>query len=154
MESFLSVAGIAIAVRTEGEPQWTWEEPVSRFLVPPLSRPDVELQVIVGSPQPRDASSLAMFDSDAVWRLYREGHGFRIECTSEAFGDAPYKTAIFDGTFTRGTIHLAPHVAHLNPLDYPLDEVLIANLLVCGMSSSSDLPRGRTKIRSRNSMVQ
>ena len=40
MESFLSVAGIAIAVRTEGEPQWTWEEPVSRFLVrhPKLSR--------------------------------------------------------------------------------------------------------------------
>lgn len=129
MDSFLSVAGITIAVRSGGEPQWTWEEPVSRFLVPAVSDPDVSLQVVIGSPEPRDATASAIFDSDAVWRLYRERDGFRIECTSEAFGDAPYKTAIFDESFTRGTIHLAPHVAHLNPLDYPLDEVLIANLL-------------------------
>lgn len=128
VSSFLSVAGMTIAVRSEGEPQWTWEEPVSRFLVPDVAAPEVDLQVIVGAPPPRIATE-HLFDSDSVWRLYREGAGFRIECSSEAFGDAPYKTAIFDETFTRGTIHLAPHAAHLNPLDYPLDEVLVANLL-------------------------
>lgn len=128
MDSFLSVAGITIAVRGREGARWTWEEPVSRFLVPAVAAPDVELNVVAGSPG-RRVVELPLFDSDAVWRLYREGAQFRIECSSEAFGDGPYKTAIFDETFTRGTIFMEPHVAHLNPLDYPLDEVLIANLL-------------------------
>jgi hypothetical protein len=126
-ESFLSVAGITIAVRGGG---WAWEEPMARFVVPRVEAPEVDLTVRVGSPRRLDDSTTRLlFDSDAVWRLYREGAGFRIECTSEAFGEAPYKTAIFDETFTRGTIFMAPHVASLNPLDYPLDEVLVANLL-------------------------
>jgi hypothetical protein len=125
VDSFLSVAGITIAVRGR---QSTWVEPMSRFLVSPVDAPDVDLNVVVGSPSRRVVSE-ALFDSDSVWRLYREGDRFRIECRSEAFGDAPYKTAIFDETFTRGTIFMEPHVADLNPLDYPLDEVLIANLL-------------------------
>ena len=126
MDSFLSVAGITIAVRSEGDVRW--EEPVSRFLVPSPANPDVDLRVVVGSPDRRVVEE-ALFDSDSVWRLYREGSGFRIECRSEAFGEVPYKTAIFDETFTRGTIFMEPHVAHLNPLDYPLDEVMVANLL-------------------------
>lgn len=125
MESFLSVAGITIAVRG-GE--WRWEDPVARFLVPAMAAPDVELEVVVGSPGRRVVEE-PLFDSDAVWRLYRENGGFRIECSSAAFGEGPYKTAVFDETFTRGTIYVEPHVAQLNPLDYPLDEVLIANLL-------------------------
>lgn len=125
MDSFLAVAGITIAVRGwEG----AWEEPMARFLVPRVDAPDVELHVVVESPGRRVVEE-ALFDSDSVWRLYREGAGYRIECRSEAFGEGPYKTAIFDETFTRGTIHMEPHVAHLNPLDYPLDEVLLANLL-------------------------
>lgn len=125
MDSFLSVAGITIAVRGwEG----AWEEPVSRFLVPPVATPDVELGVVAGSPGRRVVEE-ALFDSDSVWRLYRESTGYRIECRSEAFGEGPYKTAIFDGTFTRGTVYMEPHAGRLNPLDYPLDEVLVANLL-------------------------
>ncbi|HVG25659.1 MAG TPA: hypothetical protein VND45_15990, partial [Thermoanaerobaculia bacterium] len=73
-----------------------------------------------------------IFDSGAVWQLFRDDGGFRIECRSAAFGDAPYKTAYLNDDFTRGTIELAAEVAHLNPLDYPLDEVLIANLLARG----------------------
>jgi len=125
VDSFLSVAGIAIAVRGH---ESTWDEPISRFLVPAVDSPDVDLNVVVGSPSRRVAQA-PLFDSDSVWRLYRDGAHYRIECRSEAFGDAPYKTAIFDETFTRGTIFMEPHVAHLNPLDYPLDEVLVANLL-------------------------
>ncbi|MGZ8711411.1 MAG: hypothetical protein ACXW28_14415 [Thermoanaerobaculia bacterium] len=129
MESFLSVAGITIGVRGDGRARWTWEEPMSRFLVPPVAQPEVDLSVRLGSPRRLDDSTTPLFDSHSVWRLYRESAGFRIECRSEAFGDDPYKTAILDETFTRGTIFMQPHVAHLNPLDYPLDEVLVANLL-------------------------
>ncbi len=128
VDSFLSVGGITIAVRGPVKGGWAWEEPIARFLVPRVEVPDVDLSVVVESPSRRVVEE-ALFDSDAVWRLYREPTGFRIECTSEAFGDAPYKTVIVDESFTRGTIFLEPRVAHLNPLEYPLDEVLISNLL-------------------------
>lgn len=132
-QSWLSVANITIAVRCEDDRlQWSWEEPVSRFLVSPRT-PDLALDIHVGeSPSmdsdPREEAPPA-FDSGAVWQLFREADGYRIECTSESFGEGPYKTARFDESFTRGTITMQPHVAHLNPLDYPLDEVLIANML-------------------------
>jgi len=129
-ESWLSIANLTIAVRCEDDRlQWTWEEPVSRFLVD--ARPaDVELTVAVDDSTTGrlDVSSPA-FDSGAVWTLFREPGGYRLDFHSETFGAAPYKTARFDETFTRGTILMQPHVAHLNPLDYPLDEVLMANLL-------------------------
>lgn len=129
MDSFLSLGGITIAVRGEDGARWTWEEPMSRFLVPPVDAPEVELSAVVGSPPGDRVAGEPLFESDAVWRLYRDGGRFRIECRSPAFGEGPYKTAILDETFTRGTIFVQPHVADLNPLDYPLDEVLVANLL-------------------------
>jgi hypothetical protein len=124
-DSFLSIAGINIAIH-DPEPGWSWHEPVSRFLVPPCT-PEVVLNA--GRASARPPGGALLFDSGAVWRLYREENGYRIDCTSEIFGNDPYKTAFFNEDFTRGTIHLTPAVEHLNPLDYPLDEVLIANLL-------------------------
>lgn len=127
-DAFLSIAGLTIAVRSaDGEARWTWDEPVSRFLVDP--RPaDVVINVERASARslPRPEGR-ATFDSGAVWKLHRHDGGYRIDCTSEAFGAEPYKTAFFDDSFTRGTIHM--RVPGLNPLDYPLDEVLVANLL-------------------------
>ncbi|HEX2834844.1 MAG TPA: hypothetical protein VHW00_17660 [Thermoanaerobaculia bacterium] len=113
-------------VADDARASWRWEEPISRFLVDAADA-DVELDVRIGIP-PFPSGSL-LFDSGAVWSLFRKESGYRIECRSEAFGDAPYKAATFDDTFTRGTIHLRDDVASLNPLDYPLDEVLLANLL-------------------------
>ncbi|HEX6087630.1 MAG TPA: hypothetical protein VF266_24070 [Thermoanaerobaculia bacterium] len=130
-ESYLSIGGITLAIH-DPDPQWTWEEPVSRFLVPPQPA-EVVLHVGRASArEPRRAEARPTFDSGAVWKLFREKDGYRIECRSESFGDAPYKTATFNEDFTRGTIELLPQLAHLNPLEYPLDEVLIANLLARG----------------------
>lgn len=129
-ESWLSIADLTIAVRCDDDRlQWTWEEPVSRFLVSERAS-DVDLTVAVDDSTTGrlDVSSPA-FDSGAVWQLFREPDGYRLDFHSEVFGDAPYKSARFDETFTRGTIRMQPHVATLNPLDYPLDEVLMANLL-------------------------
>lgn len=123
---FLRIAAITIAVRRDDDRvTWRWQEPISRFLIDP-AEPEVTLSVTATLPPP--ATAPVAFDSHAVWRLYADN---RIECRSESFGDAPYKTAIFNDDFTRGTIHIRPDVAPLalHPLDYPLDEVLIANLL-------------------------
>ncbi|HYC87733.1 MAG TPA: hypothetical protein VEO54_00855 [Thermoanaerobaculia bacterium] len=127
-ESYLSIGGITFAIH-DPDPQWTWDDPVSRFLVAPT---DAEIVLNVGRASARPPGGSLVFDSGAVWRLFREEHGYRIECRSEAFGPDPYKTATFNEDFTRGTIEMLPQLAHLNPLEYPLDEVLISNLLARG----------------------
>lgn len=127
-DACLSIAGLTIAVRgADGGASWTWQEPVSRFLVAPAPPRHIDVEIDVRRGSPPSSPGALVFDSGSVWKLYRDGAGYRIECTSEAFGAEPYKTAVFDDSFTRGTIFL--RVADLNPLDYPLDEVLIANLL-------------------------
>lgn len=126
---FLQVGGITIALRAANGIRWQWGDASERFLVDPQEA-DVELDaVILDSPLP--PAGPLLFDSGAVWRMFRDGDGYRIECFSDALGDGPYKVARFDADFRRGTIFLQPNTAALglNPLDYPLDEVLIANLL-------------------------
>jgi hypothetical protein len=127
VHSSLSVAGVGISLRGGDGVQWTIEEPMTRFLAP-LDRPEVEISVRIGAPPPMAAPQL-LFDSGAVWRLYRDNQQYRIECRSESFGTEPYKIAIFDASFTVGSIFMSEHVAGMNPLDYPLDEVLLSNLL-------------------------
>lgn len=125
---FLRVAGITIAIRCEDERVLCeWSGATRRFLVPPAT-PDVDLTLrAVDSIEPSNGE--VVFDSGAVWRMLRDGDGFRIECTSDAFEHNPYKIATFNADFTRGEILLSPPVLHLSPLDYPLDEVLVAQLL-------------------------
>jgi hypothetical protein len=127
-ESYLSIGGITFAIH-DPDPQWTWDDPVSRFLVDPTP---AEIVLNVGRASARPPRGSLVFDSGAVWRMFREDAGYRIECRSEAFGAEPYKTATFNEDFTRGTIEMLPQLAHLNPLEYPLDEVLISNLLARG----------------------
>ena len=127
-DSFLQVGGITIALRCADERiRCEWSDPVRRFLVDPVT-PDVELEVR-RAPAPLPGGGALIFDSDAVWRLMRDGDVYRVECRSPFFGDEPYKVAIFDPSFTRGTILLRDDLDLIHPLEYPLDEVLIANLL-------------------------
>lgn len=128
MDHFLRIGGITVALRCDARAQCTWDDPFRRFLLPEAAAPDLDLRVEVVSTIP-DAPGELLFDSDSVWRMLHTSDGLRFECRSETFGDAPYKVALIDEDFRRGTIFLRDDVAHLNPLDYPLDEVLIAHLL-------------------------
>ena len=131
MDSFLRVGGITIALRCcDDRILCEWKDPIRRFLIPPTT-PEIEIDVRLGMPE-GDAARDVLFDSEGVWCMLRDGAGYRIECRSVAFGEEPYKVARFDDSFTRGTIFLRDDVAHLHPLDYPLDEVLISNLLARG----------------------
>ncbi|HYO77187.1 MAG TPA: hypothetical protein VE010_12045 [Thermoanaerobaculia bacterium] len=128
MDHFLGIGGLTIAVRCADERvRCEWVDPVRRFLTTPAT-PDLDLSVgILDSPVPDTGE--VVFESEAVWRMLRDGDSYRIECRSEAFGDTPYKIATFDAAFTRGTVLMREDVAELNPLDYPLDEVMVANML-------------------------
>lgn len=126
---FLRIARMTIALRCD-DPRlaWEWSGASSRFLVPPATA-DVELDVRAEDTIPPADLRDLVFDSGAVWRLFRDGAGFRIECHSHVFPSNPYKAATFDASFTRGTIVMSEGARHLNPLDYPLDEVLVSHLL-------------------------
>ena len=76
-----------------------------------------------------------IFESGSLWQLYRDNgnHVFRM---SFAGSEVPYKVARFNLDFSRGEVSLnteywkadEPH----DPLGYPLDELLIINLLANG----------------------
>jgi hypothetical protein len=80
-----------------------------------------------------DDGGEVVFDSRGVWILKRTGPDSVFRCTSEAFGNEPYKTARFDPEFRRGTIVMNGQYFRsdvpINPLEYPLDELLVTNLL-------------------------
>ena len=129
-DHFLQIGGITIALRcTDDRVRWQWSHSVQRFLVSPQES-EVELRVGVLDSSMTAAGDL-IFDSGAVWRMYREEAGYRIECHSEVFEPGPYKVARFDPSFTRGVILIRPDILSLDlaPLDYPLDELLLVNLL-------------------------
>src|SRR5215469_10591310 len=76
------------------------------------------------------------FDSGSVWRLYQQNSNHLFRFTSPAFGTLPYKQACFSSDFTSGDIVLhRDYFDHRQPVDaleYPLDELLMMNLLTLG----------------------
>ncbi len=129
-DHFLQIGGITIALRcTDDRVRWQWSPATHRFLISP-QHADVEIEVgVLDSAFPTGGE--LVFDSGAVWRMYRDGDGYRIECYSDSFEAGPYKVARFDSSFTRGEIRIRPDILPLQlaPIDYPLDELLMVNLL-------------------------
>jgi hypothetical protein len=109
----------------------------SFFLVPQGNtvEPDVTTHV-QRAPQLSEPSGDMLFDSGGTWRMYRESDGFVFSFVSTALGMAPYRLAQFDTSFTRGTISVngacIPNSAAIAPLEYPLDELMMINLLARG----------------------
>jgi hypothetical protein len=109
-------------------------EPISRFLVPD-GRTDSTIRV-AWAPSLADPDGEKLFDSGLVWRLYRQHDDFIFSFVSPALGAAPYRLARFNASFSSGQIWLNRAClrtgAVLRPLDYPLDELLMINLLARG----------------------
>jgi hypothetical protein len=129
-ESFFRIAEITIAVRCD-DPRVAprFEGAITQFIVGGHA-PDVELDVIFLDhyEPPRGAM---LFDSGGVWRMYAEDDGVRIECQTDVIGPDPYKVTTFNSDFTRGTIRVSLTRPY-DPIEYPLDELLVANLLARG----------------------
>ncbi len=74
-----------------------------------------------------------VFDSGALWQLHRRNGSYLYSFTSSAIGSVPYKVASFDSSFTSGELYLHhPYFESkpaLYPLEYPLDELWMVNLL-------------------------
>jgi hypothetical protein len=124
VSSLLRIGGVTIAV----DPPVVFPEPLARFAVRDTTAP-ADLRVSVAAMEryepPRGE---LLFDSGEVWRLYDDdGGALRIECRSEMFGGEPYKIARVDRAITR--CEILTRQPSLQPLEFPLDELLINALL-------------------------
>ena len=74
-----------------------------------------------------------MFDSGSVWKLYEDGGALLFDFESVALGFTPYKRLCIDRAFRRGLILLNRQCfadpAACNPLEYPLDELVVMHRL-------------------------
>jgi hypothetical protein len=124
------IADIDIGIRYAGESlRRPLSETVSRFAV---SSADPDVMITVDAmPDPLPPPGRLLFDSGAVWRAYDDDGGFRIDCSSDLFGDVPYKVAFLDRDLREGRILMRPDALtdSMHALDYPLDEVIVAHLL-------------------------
>src|SRR5262252_1034241 len=105
------------------------------FLVGDDSDPDVIVRVRWGELHDSVAGNKT-FDSGGVWRLYQQNSHYLFRFTSSAVGTIPYKQACFNEDFTSGDMVLhRDYFEHRQPVDvleYPLDELLMMNLLALG----------------------
>jgi hypothetical protein len=124
------IANIAISLRYADESlRRALPATVSRFAV---TEAHLDLMLTVDMmPDPLPSAGALLFDSGAVWCAYDDDGGYRIDCWSEVMGSLPYKVARFNREFTEGSILIRRDAVNesMHPLDYPLDEVIVAHLL-------------------------
>ncbi len=84
-----------------------------------------------------DISGEPLFDSGALWKLYFQEDQYHFSFISPLLGSQPYKLASFNRDFTCGHISMQRRTDRLDqnsdPLEYPLDELLILHLLSQGL---------------------
>jgi hypothetical protein len=74
-----------------------------------------------------------LFDSGSVWKVYEDGDGLTFDFASPAISPEPYKRLHVDREFRQGCVLLNqncfPDPATCNPLEYPLDELVVMHRL-------------------------
>jgi hypothetical protein len=118
MDRFFRIGGVTLGVRGS-DAEVT--DPLAKFVVAPT---DADIEVVarhVHEIEPPHGAQL--FDSSAVWRLYDDGDAHRIDCHSLLFGEMPYKSARVSRDLR--TVDVRVRVAGHDPLEFPLDELLV-----------------------------
>jgi hypothetical protein len=129
------IGGISLGVSsvTNG-PLLAADEQLADFLVHEHAC-DIELQASFSNGFAADPGEL-IFDSLGLWKLYRNAEGFCFHLTSSTVGQYPYKQVVVTPDFKSGRIELAREyfsaAEPVNPIEYPLDELLWIHRLSLG----------------------
>src|SRR6266536_3660602 len=96
-----------------------------------VSDHDADIEVAVRwNDQLETCAGPPVFDSGAVWKLFRQNDEFIFDFASDAVGPAPYKRMrTRDFASTKVTLNSSLLPEHAWPLEYPADELLITNYL-------------------------
>ena len=129
------IGGISLGLTSEPSgPLLIGDEALEDFLVD-RERCDVEFEVGFSDPIGAPHGQL-IFDSGGLWKLYRDAEGFCFRFATPHLGPTPYKQARVSDDFSCGRIELArqyfPAAKPVNPLEYPLDELLWIHRLAMG----------------------
>jgi hypothetical protein len=131
----VSIGDIRVAIISDEPDLWLQVPQVTqRFLV---QNDDADVIVRARWGELRNpAAGNQTFDAGVLWRLYQHNSNYLFRFTSPALGALPYKEASFDSDFTSGEVVLhREYFDHRQPVDaleYPLDELLLMNLLTRG----------------------
>jgi hypothetical protein len=129
---FLRIAEIAMGLTSDlmgTEIQLTGA--TQKFLIEDAV-PDIKIRILWDELR-EESQGREIFDSGSTWKLYNQGGSLLIRLRAPVFGSIPYKEALFSPDFSTGEIRLhRPFYSPgqpLDPLEYPLDELLITNYL-------------------------
>lgn len=133
-EARIQIANITLGVAAASCPD-IGLDPDMAFFSRPDASPDLSVVASLHNLDGKERGE-KVFDSGGVWRLYREKDTYRFHCLAAAFGDVPYKIACITRDFSRGEVYLQRSFYEarrsIYPLEYPLDELFILNLLARG----------------------
>jgi hypothetical protein len=136
MECRFSIADICISIESP-DPDLALAAMRDRQDFAALDRPPDAIISSDWSDSLEEISGVPIFDSGALWKLYFHNNQFHFIFTSPLLGSQPYKIASFNQNFTRGHIAINRNCfssdQNLDPLEYPLDELLILHLLSPGL---------------------
>src|SRR3989475_11859333 len=131
----LRIADLTIALTSEDPTLAVPPEGAMRRFLVEDGEPDLRLEARWGKLEVV-SSGEHLFDSGGLWRLVAANGSLRFSFTSPALGPLPYKMASVDRGFTAGEVWLHqpyfPSALPVNPLEYPLDELLLIHLLAAG----------------------
>jgi hypothetical protein len=135
----LQIGQVVISVRGEDAcPSFCFQPAHQRFLVE-TAIPDLALRVHYQEP-PAQPLGEKLFDSGSHWSLYRHGENYLVALGIDVSHPRPYRLAVLDQAWRSGDLFISPgqypsesgapeEVATVNPFEYPLDELLIVNIL-------------------------
>jgi hypothetical protein len=130
--SCFRVGGVSVRLRGARHADVTLVPSLEPFRVD-VGQSDINIQVRWVANLP-PAPGRQLFDSGSVWQLYDHAAGFRFDFTAPIYGEQPYKRLLVDRHFRRATLQMNEesftgiHSA-ADPLEYPLDELLIMHRL-------------------------
>lgn len=129
------IGGISLgATSVAGGPALLADDQLTDFLVTDKVC-DLEFDVAFGGRFDSYPGEL-VFDSRALWKLFRNAEGFCFRLTAGFIGTLPYKEVLVAPDFKSGRIEMAREYfatgQPVNPLEYPLDELLWIHRLSMG----------------------
>jgi hypothetical protein len=128
----LSIGGLQLQVSAALGLMAELRSPVGDFAAPAKASPAIRFTVDWAE-RLDHCDGQPVFDSGALWRLFKRGSGWCFDFATPLFGPAPYKRMLADSDFSVGEILL--NLQYFDPgtvvfpLEYPLDEVLITHRL-------------------------
>jgi hypothetical protein len=131
----IKIADITISLISVDPELKLWVDEATTTFLNPSSTPDVTIEGRWGDlPQVENRGKI--FDSGSVWRLYQTNGGYLFSFHSSIFGPVPYKLVKTQRDFTHSEVSLhRPYFdpdKSIYPLEYPVDELLLINLLALG----------------------